>query len=400
MPSHQTAALPVISLKPKSDRRIKHGHCWVYSNEIDIERSGFQSMAAGQVGTLLNANQEVLGSAYFNPHTLLCGRLFSRKAGQALDYPFIGKRLELALKWRESCYKEPFYRLVYGDGDALPGLVVDRYGDVLVMQVTTAGMMAVLDILVSALVDVVAPAGILLRNENDNEPEGLVSRTEVVHGEVPEYVDIIENETTFKVPVMGGQKTGWFYDHRESRSLLASYASDKRVLDVYSYLGAWGLQALRGGAASLCCVDSSGPALSLASESAAKAGFEKQFTALKSPAIDALKALQKRGEKFDVVVLDPPAFIKRRKDQRSGEKAYHHINQLALKLLDQQGLLVSASCSLHLQRDALTRIVQTAGYKAGRSTSIVYQGGLGADHPVNAAMPEMDYLKAVFARID
>ncbi len=392
--------MPVIVLRSKSDRRIRQGHCWIYSNEIDIERSGFKSMAIGQVGTLVSASGVMLGSAYFNPHTLLCGRLFSRQADQALDYEFISNRLNRALIWRSSCYVKPFYRLVYGDGDSLPGLVVDRYGDILVVQVTTAGMMAVLDTAIKALVDVVAPKGILLRNEAANEPEKLPAHSEVLYGDVPEYVDIEENNTVFSVPVFSGQKTGWFFDHRESRALLAKYAKGKRVLDVYSYLGAWGLEALNAGAASLCCIDSSEPALKLAAAAAARGGFENQFTSVKSSAVDGLKALVKQGESFDVVILDPPAFIKRRKDQRSGEKAYHHINQLAAKLLGDQGLLVSASCSLHLPRQGLIKIVQTAAYKAGRTASIVYQGGLGADHPVNAAMPEMDYLKAVFARLD
>ena len=393
-------SLPPIYLNPRSERRIKRGHCWVYSNEVDIARSNFQDFYRGQMATLLSATGEVLGSGHFNPRALLCGRLYSRRGDSRLDDKLLLDRVAAALRWRSACYEAPFYRLIYGDGDQLPGLVVDRYGEVLVLQVTSAGMMALLDSVVSALVDVVAPAGILLRNDSDDTIEGLFAQTTVLYGDVPSEVSIEENGVRFDVPVISGQKTGWFYDHRESRALLARYARGKRVLDVYSYLGAWGLPALFAGAESLCCIDRSASALALAERAAREAGVAERFSVHKSPAIEALKSMIKAGRSFDVVVLDPPAFIKRRKDQRSGEKAYHHINQLAVKLLAEQGLLVSASCSLHLSRDSLSGIIQTAAHRAGRSATIVYQGGLSADHPVNAAMAEMDYLKAVFARIE
>lgn len=393
-------SLPQITLKAKSDRRIKQGHCWVYSNEIDIERSGFKTIEVGQQAVLLTAHGQPLGSGYFNPHALLCGRLYSPIANQILDQTFITKHLTMALAWRESCYRQPYYRLVYGDGDNLPGLVVDRYGDILIIQVNTAGMMRVLDDIVAALIEVVKPAGIMLRNEKANEIEQLDVRAEVLFGEVPETVSIIENGVPFIVPISSGQKTGWFYDHRDSRALLSRYVRDKKVLDVYSYLGGWGLQAMSKGAASVSCIDSSASALEWAEVSAQNAGLANNMHFIKSSAIDALKAMIHEGRTFDVIILDPPAFIKRRKDQRSGEKAYHHINQLAIKLLASSGLLVSASCSLHLPRQELTKMVQGAAMRAGRQASIIHQGGLGADHPVNVAMPEMDYLKAVFARVN
>ena len=399
-PDRPSTDLPVVVLKAKSDRRVRQGHRWVYSNEIDIERSVFKSMSPGQQATLVSAQGVELGSGYFNPHALLCGRLYSTAHNQPLDQTTIAQRLKLALQWRESCYREPCYRLVYGDGDALPGLVVDRYGDTLVMQITTTGMMQALDSVVAALVEVVAPKGILLRNESANEIERLDARVETVFGEVPDSVNIIENAFEFTIPVHNGQKTGWFYDHRDSRALMAKYAQGKTVLDVYSYIGGWGLQAMAGGAASVSCIDSSSFALQSAEQMAQHAGFNDNMTFIKGSAIDELKRLASGGKCFDIIVLDPPAFIKRRKDKRAGEKAYHHINQLAIKLLNPNGLLVSASCSLHLAREELTRVVQTAAARAGRSASIVHQGSLGADHPVTIAMPEMDYLKAVFARVE
>lgn len=389
--------LPVIVLKARSDRRIKGGHRWLYSNEIDQSRSQCKQLEMGQMVSVVNANHDPLGSAFFNGAALLCGRLYSRKTNVVFNNEIITQRISAALEWRSRCYSAPYYRLVYGDGDGLPGLVVDRYGDILVLQITNAGMMQLRESICGALVSLLSPAGILLRNDNENSIEQLPSVTEVLYGTVPDVVDMEENGVSFSVPVREGQKTGWFYDHRESRALLAKYSANQRVLDVYSYLGGWGRQALAAGAESLVCIDSSAAALDaiLQQEKARPDCVE----VIKANAIEALKTLVNQGAQFDVVVLDPPAFIKRRKDQRSGEKAYHHINQLAVKLLAENGLLVSASCSLHLSREALTKTVETAAHKVGKMAMIVHQGGLGADHPIHPMMPEMDYLQAVFARI-
>jgi len=391
------AELPVVVLKARSDRRVKSGHRWLYSNEIDQNRSQCRDLEVGQMVSVVNSNHDPLGSAFFNSNALLCGRLYSKKTNVAFSSDILTQRISAALEWRSRCYSAPFYRLVYGDGDDLPGLVVDRYGDVLVLQITNAGLMQFRASICEVLQRVLAPTGILLRNDNENSIEQLPACTEVIYGSVPDIVNMEENGVHFAVPVMEGQKTGWFYDHRESRALLAKYSANKSVLDVYCYLGGWGRQALASGAQSLVCIDSSATALEAIVEQ--EKNYSERVQVIKASAIEALKSLINSGQQFDVVVLDPPAFIKRRKDQRSGEKAYHHINQLAVKLLTENGLLVSASCSLHLSGEALTSIVETAAHKIGKTAMIVHQGGLGADHPMHPKIPEMDYLKAVFARV-
>lgn len=389
---------PVIKLNANADRRLLLGHRWIYSNEINTVESPIKSFEPGEVVNVCNAKGRTLGSACINAHALLCGRLFSDVADTALE-SVIQPRLQAALHWREQSFDAPFYRLIYGDGDGLSGLIVDRFGDTLVLQVTTAGMYRVLNVIVDELSKLIQPSGILLRNDSDNESEALSAETRVLYGDVPDSVSLIENGLSFQVPLFNGQKTGWFYDHRTSRLQMQQWVKGCEVLDVYSYLGGWGLQALQGGADSVHCIDRSSQALDYVQKNAGLLGFDDRCLVTKSMASDALKKFAANGRLFDVVILDPPAFIKRRKDQRNGEKAYHQMNQLAMKVLRSGGLLISASCSLHLSRESLMKIVHLAAHKSGRQARIVFQGGLGADHPTLTAIPEMDYLKTVFARI-
>lgn len=399
-----TSNLPIVKLNPGSDRRIRRGHCWVYSNEvgsvtIDGVKSPLAALPLGQAATIINESGYPIATAYFNAHTLLCGRIYSRKGDESLEALLV-ERIRAALSWREACFSQPYYRLIYGDGDGLPGLVVDRFAGILVLQVTTAGMYKHLNSIVLALQQVVKPQGILLRNDAENESEQLPAQTEVLFGEVPEYCQLIENGVSFSIPLMVGQKTGWFFDHRDSREYLRRFVKGKRVLDVYSYLGGWGMQALDAGASELVCIDRSDLAIQLLGKNLLQQDFDQQSRLIKSEAIQALKMLAAEGEQFDVIILDPPAFIKRRKDQRNGEKSYHQVNQRAMKLFKPQGgVMVSASCSLHLSSEALRDIVKVAAHKAGHTASFIHQGGLGADHPVASTIPEMDYLKTVFARI-
>ena len=229
--------------------------------------------------------------------------------------------------------------------------------------------------------------------------EALPEYVEVAYGDVPEQVELIENGTRFLAPVRGGQKTGWFYDHRVNRAQLQAYVKGKRVLDVFSYIGGWGVQAAQAGAREVVCVDASEAALDGVERNAVLNGVSERVSTIQGKAIEVMKHLIAQDEHFDVVVLDPPAFIKRRKDQKSGEAAYRHVNELGMRLLGRDGLLVSASCSMHLQRDTLLDIVRGAGRHLDRHVQIIGQGGQGPDHPVHPAIPETDYLKAVFARI-
>jgi 23S rRNA (cytosine1962-C5)-methyltransferase len=392
-------SLPPLRLRKDEDRRLRAGHLWVFSNEVDVERTPLTAFAPGDAVQVQDARGAPLGTGYVNPRSLIAFRLLSRDAHAELDGAFLKRRLTRALSLRQMLFDRPFYRLAYGESDGLPGLVVDRFGDVLVVQVTTAGMERVKDEIVDALRDTVSPSAILFRNDSSGRAlEGLPEYVETAFGTVPDVVELEENGVRFGAP-MAGQKTGWFYDHRMNRARLMAYAPGRRVLDVFSYIGGWGVQAAAAGAEQVVCVDASAEALEHAGRNAALNGVEAKVTVRRGDAFDALRELGADGEKFDVVVLDPPAFIKRRKDQKAGEEAYRRINQLALEVLKQDGMLVSASCSYHLPREALQDAMLRATRHRGRALQIVEQGHQGPDHPVHPAIPETAYLKAFFGRV-
>lgn len=392
--------LPVLTLNPQADRRLKLGHLWIYSNEVDTEKSPLKSFAMGQQVLVTGSNGKPLGIALMNPGALICGRLINRDVDHPLNKSLLVHRIKQALSLRELAFSEPFYRLIYGDSDLLPGLVVDRFGDYLVVQIASAGMENVKAEIVEALVQVLKPAGVLLSNEHSARAlENLPEYTEIAYGEVPESVELVENGARFMAPVHGGQKTGWFYDHRINRAQLQEYVAGKRVLDVFSYIGGWGIQAAIAGASEVYCVDASATAIDAVLANATLNGVEDRVAAIQGKAIDVLKQLIADQQRFDIVVLDPPAFIKKRKDQKAGEAAYRHINELGMRLLGRDGLLVSASCSMHLAKDTLLDIVRASGRHLDRHVQIIGQGGQGPDHPIHPAIPETDYLKAVFARV-
>jgi 23S rRNA (cytosine1962-C5)-methyltransferase len=392
--------LPHLVLKSKSDRRLKLGHLWVFSNEVDTQQSPLKTFSMGQQALVTTHSGKPLGIALMNPNGLICGRIISRDEAFPLNKSLFVHRFKQSLALRELAFNEPYYRLIYGDSDLLPGLVVDRFGDYLVVQIAGAGMELLKDDIVEALVQVIKPTGILMSNEHSARAlENLPEYTEVVYGEVPELVKLVENGTQFMAPIRGGQKTGWFYDHRINRAQLQQYVKGKRVLDVFSYIGGWGIQAAVAGASDVTCLDASEPALEGVVNNAALNNVSDRVNTLQGKAIDVLKRLIAEDQRFDVIVLDPPAFIKRRKDQKAGEAAYRHINELAMRLLGRDGLLVSASCSMHLTNTTLVEIVRAAGRHLDRQVQIIGQGGQGPDHPVHPAIPETEYLKAVFARV-
>jgi 23S rRNA (cytosine1962-C5)-methyltransferase len=398
-PSAPTS-LPVLILNSQADRRLKLGHLWIYSNEVDVARSPLKQFEMGQQVLVTTNSGKPLGIALMNPTSLICGRIINRDENHPLNKSLLVHRFKQALGLRELTFSEPYYRLVYGDSDLLPGLVVDRFGDYLVVQIASAGMELVKNDIIDALVQVFKPEGILLSNDHSARAlENLPEYTEVVYGSVPEVVELIENGTRFLAPIHGGQKTGWFYDHRVNRAQLQQYVKGKRVLDVFSYIGGWGVQAAKAGASEVVCVDASESALDGVEQNAALNGVEDIVSTIQGKAIDVLKHLIAENERFDVVVLDPPAFIKKRKDQKAGEAAYRHINELGMRLLGRDGLLVSASCSMHLGKSTLVEIVRASGRHLDRHVQIIGQGGQGPDHPVHPAIPETDYLKAVFARV-
>ncbi len=388
-----------LQLKKNEERRLLAGHLWVYSNEVDTKATPLTQFTAGQLVQIQAYNGKNLGIGYVNPHTLLCARLLSRIPNTHIDQAFFAGRIQQALAMRQDFFSKPFYRLIFGESDLLPGLVVDRYGDILVVQITTAGMEQQKNHIIAALQETLQPNGILLRNDSSQrELEGLNKYSEVAAGDISEMIELEENDVKFVTSIKSGQKTGWFYDHRENRARMKSLVSGKRVLDLFSYIGGWGIQAACAGAAEVVCVDSSANALEILRQNAKLNNVAEKVQTLCDDAFDQLKVLQTKSEKFDVVILDPPAFIKKRKDLAVGTQAYQRLNELALSLVKSNGILVSASCSLHLTQEMLLDVVRRAGVKQQRQLQLFYQGRQGADHPIHPAIPETAYLKALFFR--
>lgn len=389
-----------LRLKKHEERRLREGHLWIYSNEVDTAATPLKGLQPGAQVQVEDASGKALGIAMVQPNSLICARIVSRDVRHPLNKSLLVHRLQQALSLRERFFPEPYYRLVYGDSDFLPGLVVDRFGDYLVVQLNAAGMDAVKDDVVAALEKVLSPKGILFRNDGKARLlEGLAEEVIVAAGEVPDEIELIENGVRFLAPVREGQKTGWFYDHRESRARLKGLVEGKRVLDVFSYAGSWGVQAAAYGAREVVCVDASEFALDFVRRNAALNGLADRVATRQGDAFQVLTELKQSGEHFDVVILDPPAFIQKRKDHGVGVQAYRRINELGMRLLGRDGLLVSGSCSMHLTRDELVDVIRAGSRHIDRLAQVVYQGGQGADHPVHPAIGETEYLKCVMARI-
>ena len=389
-----------LRLRKDEDRRLRAGHLWVYSNEVDIAATPLREFQPGQPVTIQASNGKFLGAGYINPNVLLCARLVSRDPDHPLGPSLLVHRLNVALSLRERLYAKPFYRLVYGEGDGLPGLIVDRYGDLCVAQITTAGMERLKDDILAALQKVVKPAAVLWRNDSPvRELEGLERAVADAAGVVPDAVEIEEDGLRFRVAPRTGQKTGWFYDQRDNRARLDRYVQGRRVLDVFSYTGAWGIRAAARGARDVLCVDSSAAALDQVAVNAALNGVGDRVQTRQGDAFAVLKALREARERFDVVVVDPPAFIKRRKDFKEGTLAYRRLNEMAMQVLDRDGILVSCSCSQLLARETLAQTLLQGARHLDRNLVILEQGRQGPDHPVHPAIPETDYLKVILARV-
>lgn len=392
--------MTALRLKKREERRVQSGHAWVFSNEIDTQSTPLKALEPGSAITLETANGKFLAHAYVNPHSLISARVTSRRANRPFSASMLRERLQQALALRSYRYAEPYYRLVHSEGDFLPGLTVDRYADVLVVQITTAGMERYRDDIIDALQQLCEARAIFLRNDTAvRELEQLPLYREWAVGDAVDVLSIRENGLQFEVPAEISQKTGWFYDHRDSRAALAPWVKGKRVLDVYSYIGGFGVCAAVMGATEVLGVDVSANAVEASVANAALNGCSDRYSARCADAVEAMRALYEEGERFDVVVLDPPAFIKRRKDRDAGLRHYALNNRLAMRLLAPGGVIFSASCSQALSHDDLLQQMRKSLPASALGLQILAPLQQGADHPVNVAMPETLYLTGAIARV-
>ena len=392
--------LPSLFLKKNEQRRLRAGHMWIYSNEVDTHKSPLTDFEAGQQVTVRNSLGDALGNAYVNPRALICGRLFSRDPSTRLDAALLFERLRAALALRERLFDGPYYRLAFSEGDGLPGLIVDRYDTVAVVQITTAGMERCKTEIVDAVGQLINPAAVVMRNDTGARGlEGLDDSVEVVAGSLPDRVLTEENGARFEIDPLAGQKTGWFYDHRINRLRMQHYVDGRTVLDVFSYIGAWGVEAALAGARQVLCVDSSETALQRLQSNAERNHVAEKIQTRCSDAFAALKGLHAEARRFDVIILDPPAFIKRKKDIAAGSEAYQRLNHQAMRLLSDDGILISSSCSYHMAESALQQTLLKAARPDGRSLQLIERGHQAPDHPIHPAMAENNYLKTLFMRV-
>jgi len=392
------AQLPVLRLKRNEDRRLHAGHLWIFSNEVDTGQSPLVKFKAGELVRVLAHNDRALGLAYVNPQSLIAARVL--ETWKIPDVVWLAARIRAALALRERLYPKPYYRLVYGESDGLPGLVIDRYGSACVVQIGTAGMEQLKPKIQEALSQVLRCEAILFKNDSSaREMEGLPSYVETAKGNFDKPAVVIEDGLEFQAPLAEGQKTGWFFDQAANRRALSKYVrKGARVLDVFSYVGAWGVRAAHHGAREVTCVDSSAGALELAAANAERNGLKVETR--KGDAFDVLEDLAKQGARFDIVVVDPPAFAKRKKDLPKALAAYKRLNQLALRALADDGILVSCSCSFHVSAEELQDAIAKAARGAEKHLQILEMGGQAPDHPVHPAIPETRYLKAYFCRVN
>ncbi|GAC1501114.1 MAG: class I SAM-dependent rRNA methyltransferase [Steroidobacteraceae bacterium] len=396
--STSAAELPALRLKRNEDRRLQAGHLWIFSNEVDTQQTPLTKFQAGELARVLAHNDRALGLAYVNPQSLISARML--ETWTVPDVAWLAARIRTALAVRERLYRKPYYRLVYGESDGLPGLVIDRFGPACVVQIGTAGMERLKLKIQQALEQVVGCDSLLFKNDSAaREMEGLPSYVEVAKGSFDQLGEVLEDDLKFQAPLAEGQKTGWFFDQAANRRALCKYVRNgARVLDVFSYVGAWGVRAARSGAREVLCVDSSAAALDIAVGNAERNGTK--IVAVRGDAFDVLEDLGRQAGRFDVAVIDPPAFAKRKKDIPKALAAYKRLNQLAMRVLADEGILVSCSCSHHVSLADLQDAIAKAARSAGKHLQILETGGQSPDHPVHPAIPETRYLKAYFCRVN
>ncbi|MDE0335130.1 MAG: class I SAM-dependent rRNA methyltransferase [Defluviicoccus sp.] len=391
---------PTVRLAPGRHKRIRAGHPWAYSNEIAMTREA-KALPPGAIVRLLDSADGPLGAATFNPRPLISARLLASDPDTVIDREFLSNRLATALALRERLFEAPYYRLAWSEADGLPGLVLDRHGDTAAAQLNTAGMDRLAEDLAEALFATVGVRSVVFRNDTAARTlEGLPSESFQAGAPVEGPVEIVENGVRFAVDPTAGQKTGWFYDHRENRARVAALARDMDLLDAYSYVGGFSIQAAAAGARSVLCLDRSEPALDLAAESAKRNGVGGACDFLRGDVFRTLEEFGRDGRSFDIVVCDPPAFVKSKKDLASGLKGYRKLVRLAAGRVRPGGFLFAASCSQQVDAGQFAEAVRGALRSLRRTGRVLHRGGAGPDHPIHPYLPESAYLKTVLLQLD
>ncbi|HUO87695.1 MAG TPA: class I SAM-dependent rRNA methyltransferase [Rhizomicrobium sp.] len=386
-----------IRLKPKEGRRARGGAPWIFSNEVQMDAAA-KALTPGAVVNVAGDDGQALGTGYFSSKSLIAVRLLDRLPDTAIDAGFLARRIARALRIRQAIYPRPFYRLVHAEGDGLPGLTLDRFGDTVVCQITTAGMEALIDPLLAALDSTIAPENVVLRNDTPSRAlEGLDEYVRAARG-VAGRIAVEENGLRYFADLAGGQKTGWYYDQRDNHAFMAGLANGKTVLDAYSYSGGFGIAAAKGGATDVVCLDSSAPALALAEDSAAANNV--RIKPVRADVFEELERLAAAKETFDVVIADPPPFVRARKDLEPGARAYRKLARLATQVTAPEGYLLLASCSHNMPAERFALECAAGIARAGRQAALIRQAGAGPDHPVHPMLPETAYLKALVYALD
>jgi 23S rRNA (cytosine1962-C5)-methyltransferase len=390
----QTRSVPVSR---RAAARVARGHPWVFANEV---RAPLAELVAGEPVRIADPGGRVLGVGYANPRSLIAVRVLAAE-DRALDSRFFVERFRAAEALRRRVRAGArCYRLCHGEGDDVPGLVVDRYDDVYVLASHTAGIDRLVPEIVDALVRTFDPHGVLVKSDStDRRLEGVDPVIEVAYGEVADAHTIEIDGVRFVLDLRRGQKTGFFFDHVDNRRWLAAHAGGARVLDVFCYVGAWGLACARAGAKSVRGIDGSADAVAWAARSAAASGLDAVARFEKADAIAALRTLVEKNECFDIVVLDPPAFVKSKKKLDEGMRGYREVNRLGMALVAAGGILATSSCSRHVDHAAFVGVLQAAADDAKRSARILTVGRQGPDHPIPLKLPEAGYLDCVFLEV-
>jgi 23S rRNA (cytosine1962-C5)-methyltransferase len=398
----QSTNLPTVHLHPGKEKPVRQRHPWIFSGAIERTRG---EITPGGLVDVLDARGDWLACGYANPRSQIVVRLLTWARADALDAAFWRGRLMAAAAARADLAADPAtdaYRLVYAESDGLPGLIVDRYGDWLAVQFLTAGVEAQRELLIPLLADLFRPAGIVDRSDVAvRRQEGLPLRSGLAWGQPPPAdLEIVENGHRFRADLLGGQKTGFYLDQRENRRIVAAHSRGRRVLNAFSFTGAFGVYALAGGAAHVTNLDSSHEALVGAEAALRMNGFDPdaQAEAIAGDVFQVLRAFRDEGRQFDLIILDPPKFARNKAELDGATRGYKDINLLGLKLLAPGGLLATFSCSGLVTPDLFQKIVFGASIDAGREAQIIARLGQGADHPIRLSFPEGEYLKGLLCR--